>query len=101
MKITKSRLVISIDRADEELARRASVLAGCPSLTEFVEQAICETAARIIADHDSYQLSQEDYEAFVTACNNAPAPTQALLDAQQRRQLRIRHGQLVQRRTEF
>ncbi|PTB93356.1 DUF1778 domain-containing protein, partial [Marinobacter sp. Z-F4-2] len=71
-----------------------SALTGSHSLSEFVIQAIREKSARVIEEAEVYRLNSQSFDAFVAACEAAPAPNEALLSAKRRRNKRIENGDL-------
>ena len=61
------------------LIERAAAIMGS-TVSGFMLQNAYEAASRIVADKNSIILSQEAFEVFVSACENPPKPTQALID---------------------
>lgn len=94
MSKTSARLDLRIDPAIKELAARASALTGSHSLSEFVIQAIREKSVRVIEEAEVYRLNSQSFDAFVAACEAAPAPNEALLSAKRRRGKRMENGDL-------
>lgn len=94
MSKTSARLDLRIDPAIKELAARASALTGSHSLSEFVIQAIREKSVRVIEEAEVYRLNSQSFDAFVAACEAAPAPNEALLRAKRRRSKRMENGDL-------
>ena len=50
--------------------------------------------ARVIEEAEVYRLNSQSFDAFVAACEAAPAPNEALLSAKRRRNKRIENGDL-------
>ena len=48
--------------------------------TAFVIEAVTRYAQEVLCDRTLIRLSDEDYNAFVAALDDPPAPTQALID---------------------
>lgn len=61
------------------LIERAAAIMGS-TVSGFMLQNAYEAASRIVADKNSIILSQEAFEVFISACENPPKPTQALID---------------------
>ena len=60
--------------------KRAAALAGVDD-TAFVVSAAYQSALATIAAHETTLLKTEDHQAFFTALDNPPEPTQKLKDA--------------------
>ena len=76
-----TRLDVRLDEKIKAKAEKASVLLGMKSLTEYVVRLMDEDATKIIKAHDKITLSQDRFECFMTACEHAEKPNQALQDA--------------------
>jgi len=76
-----TRLDVRLDEKIKAKAEKASILLGMKSLTEYVVRLMDEDATKIIKAHDKIILSQDRFECFMTACENAEKPNQALQDA--------------------
>lgn len=61
------------------LIERAAAIMGS-TVSGFMLQNAYEAASRIVANKDTIILSQEAFEVFISACENPPKPTQALID---------------------
>jgi len=48
----------------------------------------------VIEEAEVYRLNSQSFDAFVAACEAAPAPNEALLSAKRRRNKRIENGDL-------
>ncbi len=60
------------------LIERAAALTGA-TVSSFISQTMFEASARIVNQAEQITLSQEAFEAFVSACDNPPEPTPALI----------------------
>ncbi len=61
------------------LIERAAAIMGS-TVSGFMLQNAYEAATRVVADNETIVLSREAFEAFISACENPPKPTQALID---------------------
>jgi uncharacterized protein (DUF1778 family) len=59
------------------LIERAAALMGT-TVSGFMLQNAYEAARRVVADNDTLVLSQEAFEAFITACEIPSEPNEAL-----------------------
>ncbi len=75
-----ARLEARISLAQKARLQRAAALSG-RTLSEFVLASAQEAADRVIASHDSIQLSRDEQQAFVAALLNPPAPSPRLQQA--------------------
>ena len=80
--VHRDRLSCRIDSQIKQRAEEAATLLG-QDLTAFTESALNEKAQTVIAQEEKLVLSDQDFEKFVTALDNPPAPTPALLVARQ------------------
>ena len=60
------------------LIERAAALTGA-TVSSFISQTMFEASSRIVNQVETITLSQEAFEAFVSACENPPEPTPALV----------------------
>ncbi len=61
------------------LIERAAAIMGS-TVSGFMLQNAYEAATRVVADNETIVLSREAFEAFISACEKPPEPTQALID---------------------
>lgn len=89
--VHRDRLSCRIDSQIKQRAEDAAMLLG-QDLTAFTESALNEKAQAVIAQQEKLVLSDQEFEKFVAALDNPPAPTPALVAARQSlRQLREAH----------
>lgn len=74
------RLDLRIDPDKKELLRRAAAVSG-GSMSDFVLRASLESAEKVLSDHSSVMLKNKAFDDFIAACEQAPAPNQALKNA--------------------
>lgn len=74
-----ARINLRLSPSAKALIERAAAIMGS-TVSGFMLQNIYETAARVVAQHDSMTLSDRDRDAFLNALANPPEPTQALID---------------------
>ena len=87
----RDRLSCRIDSGIKQRAEDAATLLG-QDLTAFTESALNEKAQAVMEREEKLLLSDRDFEKFVTALDNPPVPTQALVAARHAlRQLREEH----------
>lgn len=89
--VHRDRLSCRIDTQIKQRAEEAATLLG-QDLTAFTESALNEKAQAVIQQEEKLLLSDQDFEKFVAALNNPPAPTPALVAARRTlHQLREAH----------
>lgn len=76
-----TRLEMRVPLEIKELAEKSSALLGNASLTEFVVQAIREKATQVLTQANTIELSNQQFDAFMTACQNPGKPGKKLLKA--------------------
>lgn len=76
-----TRLEMRLDQAIKDKAEKASALLGMRSLTEYVVRLVEEDASKVIAQHETFTVSNDIFMRFAQACDNAQQPNQALRDA--------------------
>ena len=76
-----ARLDIRLDEKIKEKAEKASALHVLKSLTEYVVRLMDEDATHVIEKHESIVVKDSVFDEFMTACDKAKAPNQALLEA--------------------
>ena len=74
-----ARINLRVSPSAKALIERAATIMGS-TVSGFMLQNIYETAARVVAQHDSITLSDRDRDAFLDALANPAEPTQALVD---------------------
>ena len=74
-----ARINLRVSPSAKALIERAAAIMGS-TVSGFMLQNIYETAARVVAQHDSITLSDRDRDAFLDALANPGEPTQALID---------------------
>lgn len=74
-----ARINLRVSPSAKALIERAAAIMGS-TVSGFMLQNIYETAARVVAQHDSITLSDRDRDAFLDALANPAEPTQALID---------------------
>lgn len=76
-----ARLDMRLDAEVKAKAEKASALLGMKSLTEYVVRLMESDATQVIAEHESIVVENNIFDRFLHACDEAPRPNQALLDA--------------------
>jgi uncharacterized protein (DUF1778 family) len=76
-----ARLDMKLDQEVKDKATKASALLNKRSLTEYIVQLVDEDATRVIAQHESISVNDNVFDRFMVACENAPKPNKALLNA--------------------
>ena len=74
-----ARINLRVSPGAKALIERAAAIMGS-TVSGFMLQNIYETAARVVAQHDTMTLSNRDRDAFLNALAHPPEPTQALID---------------------
>lgn len=72
-----ARLEVRVSAAQKSLLQHAAALSG-RTLSEFVVTSAQDAARRVIAEHESIQLSREEQLAFVQALLQPPEPNARL-----------------------
>ena len=68
-----ARFEVRVSAAQKRLLQHAAALSG-RTLSEFVVTSAQDAARRVIAEHESIQLSREEQQAFVQALLQPPEP---------------------------
>ncbi len=71
-------------RLDEEIkmkAEKASALLGMKSLTEYVVRLMDNDATQVIAEHENITVDDNVFDRFMSACEKAQQPNDALREA--------------------
>ncbi|MBN1957781.1 MAG: DUF1778 domain-containing protein [Desulfuromonadales bacterium] len=76
-----ARLDVRLDLKIKEKAKKASALLGMRSLTEYVVHLMDKDASRVIAQHETITVSDDVFDRFRHACENAKQPNKALREA--------------------
>ena len=76
-----ARLDIRLDEEIKIKAEKASALLGLKSLTEYVVRLMDEDSSQVIAQHESMTVSDNVFDQFMAACDQAQVPNTALLEA--------------------
>lgn len=76
-----ARLDLKLDLEIKQKAEKASALLGIRSLTEYVVHLMNEDASKVIAQHESITVSDDVFDRFMHACENAKQPNKALREA--------------------
>ncbi|MFV1998607.1 MAG: DUF1778 domain-containing protein [Acidiferrobacterales bacterium] len=81
----RERIEMRVDTETKALAERASAAMGCASLTEFMVRLIREHAPEILQHETSIQLTNAQFDAFITTCNDTERkPSARILEAAKR-----------------
>lgn len=79
------RLEMRVDSDTKQLAERASAVAGYASLTDFVTHLIRENAPEILKQQTTIDLTNQQFDDFMTACmDETAAPSPRILEAAKR-----------------
>lgn len=79
--MASARLDIRLDEDIKVKAEKASALLGLKSLTDYVVQLIDDNATQVIAEHENLTLEDDLFDRFMSACEQAEKPNNALLAA--------------------
>jgi len=74
-----ARISLRTSPEAKALIERAAALMGA-TVSSYISQTMYETSQRVVAEQDTLMLSQADFEAFISACENPPQPTEALIE---------------------
>ncbi len=74
------RLDLRIDPDKKELLKKAAAVTG-GSMSDFVLRASLESAEQVLSSHSSIMLQSRAFDDFIAACEQPPAPNQALKNA--------------------
>ena len=61
--------------------KKAAALTGKNGLTDYIVSLAKSDAERVIEEHDHITLKNDIFDRFMSACENAAAPNQALKNA--------------------
>ena len=76
-----ARLDIRLDEDIKARAEKAAALLGLKSLTEYVVRLMDEDATQIIAQYETMVVEDNIFDQFITACEKAKKPNDALMEA--------------------
>lgn len=79
--MTTARLDIRLDEEIKDRAEKATALLGLKSLTEYVVRLMDENSTRIIAQHETMVVDDDVFDRFISACEKAKGPNDALMEA--------------------
>jgi uncharacterized protein (DUF1778 family) len=79
--MTTARLDIRLDEDIKDRAEKATALLGLKSLTEYVVRLMDENSTRIIAQHETMVVDDDIFDRFISACEKAEEPNDALMGA--------------------
>lgn len=79
--MASTRLDIRLDQHIKDKAEKAAALMGLKSLTEYIVRLMDQDATRVIAQSENWVIEDNLFDRFMQACEDAPRPNQALLDA--------------------
>ncbi len=79
--MTTARLDLRLDEEVKMRAERAASLLGLKSLTEYIVKLMDENSKQVIAEHEAMTLKPDVFDRFVSACEQAEAPNDALTEA--------------------
>lgn len=79
--MTIEHIEVRVDETIKLRAEQASALLGFKSLNEYVISLIAEDATQVIKEHENIQIHNSRFDEFMAACDKAPAPNQALVNA--------------------
>jgi len=76
-----TRFDMRLDEETKAKAEKASALLGMKSLTEYVVRLMENDATKVIAEHESIIVENDVFDRFMSACEEAQKPNEALLEA--------------------
>jgi len=77
----RDRIDMKIDPELKLLAERATAVCGYATLTDFITSLIRENAPKILQEQKSIQLTQDQFDSFMAACNDVERkPSKRLSD---------------------
>ena len=77
--IESARINLRTSQELKDLIERAASMTGA-TVSSFMLQSSADVARRVLAQQEVITLSDRDRDAFLTALDNPPEPTQALID---------------------
>lgn len=78
MATATERMEIRTHTTTKQMLEQASELSGARSVSEYVNRVLREEASRVIEEHSKMTLPNEIFDQFITACENAASPNDAL-----------------------
>lgn len=79
--MSMARLDIRLDEDIKARAEKATALLGLKSLTEYVVRLMDENSTLIIAQHETLVVDDDIFDRFISACEKANNPNDALMEA--------------------
>lgn len=79
--MTTERIEVRVDEKIKARAEKTSTMLGFKSLNEYVVSLIDEDATQVIKENENIQIHDSRFDEFMAACDKAPAPNQALVNA--------------------
>ena len=84
MSAATARMELRVPKQFKRLAEQASAIKGERSTAEYIKRLVEEDARRVIEQHQTMSLSETAFDRFVSACDNAAKPNDALKRAAKR-----------------
>ncbi|PUA30230.1 MAG: hypothetical protein B0W54_06875 [Cellvibrio sp. 79] len=79
--MAKSRLGIRLDEQIKSNAKKAALLSGHKSLTDYVTNLIIENSTKVIDRYEFITVENGVFDRFIEACEKVSKPNSALTDA--------------------
>ncbi|TYT76073.1 DUF1778 domain-containing protein [Desulfobotulus mexicanus] len=76
-----ARLDIRLDEKIKRKAEKASTLLGLKNLTEYIVKIMDENATQVLEQHKSIIVEDNIFDNFISACEKAQKPNEALSKA--------------------
>ncbi|WP_173912994.1 DUF1778 domain-containing protein [Acinetobacter sp. Marseille-Q1618] len=67
--LERDRIDLRVYASTKELAQRAAAASGCSSVTEYIVRLIHENAPQTLREQATIQLTNEQFDRFLKACN--------------------------------
>lgn len=80
LNLKQARLDLKLDLSIKKKIEKASALLGT-TLTDYVVKLIDKDATQVIAQYESIKLEDNIFDNFISACIEAEAPNNALIEA--------------------
>lgn len=81
--LQQDRIDLRVFASTKELAERAAAASGCSSLKEYIVRLIHENAPRTIKEQATIELTNEQFDHFLEACNTQQSVPDRLKQAAQ------------------
>lgn len=75
------RLDIRLNTIVKKKLKRAAALSGARTLSEYVVHVAEQHADEVLTAHSTIKLSDDEFDRFIAACDEAAEPNQTLIDA--------------------